>query len=613
MIGSVLKKFDGNQSLFNKSFESINHRGPDDSGMWSSSDELVRLAHRRLAIIDLTETGHQPMLDSNREFVIVFNGEIYNFLKLRDSLSELGVQFRGHSDTEVLIEGYKIWGEALLTKLEGMFAFAIFDLKKNELFLARDIAGEKPLYFFNNGDKFHFGSEHKALRILSSSCSINDKNLGEYLMRGYVSSSKTLVNKIYQLTPGSCLTLDCDSLAFNTKQYWKPPARSHKKKPITNLAPKLTDLLFSSVEKTLISDVPVGVLLSGGLDSSLITAIASRITPNLKTFSVSFSDHLGFDESEHSRNISKHFKTDHLELNASNITAKKFEYLASNFDLPIGDTSVIPTYVLSEEVAKYCKVVLGGDGADELFGGYHRYAQIEKFHAYSMHLPKAIQTTLVYLANQFPVGVKGRQWIKLLDNIAHNQIRNPSIFFDLADQSNLLKNFNGEINHLFQDDCFTFELGEIINSLAEIDFHNYLPNDILLKVDRSSMLHSLEVRAPFLCKDIVEFSFEHLSSDKKIRNGQKKYLLNEVAKKILPSDFEFHRKQGFSFPFNSMLKEKEWNELFKKYMYSDASSFRAEFIVGLRSNHLKIKNNSERLFLLLFFEIWKQNNLNLNQ
>lgn len=613
MIGSVQKKFDGNQSLFNKSFESIIHRGPDDSGMWSSSDQLVRLAHRRLAIIDLTETGHQPMLDSNREFVIVFNGEIYNFLKLRDSLSELGVQFRSHSDTEVLIEGYKIWGEALLTKLEGMFAFAIFDLKKKELFLARDIAGEKPLYFFNNGDKFYFGSEHKALRILSSSYSINDKNLSEYLMRGYVSSSNTLVNKIFQLTPGSCLTLDCGSLAFNIKQYWKPPARSEKKKSITNLAPKLTDLLFSSVEKTLISDVPVGILLSGGLDSSLITAIASRITPNLKTFSVSFSDHLGFDESEHSRNISKHFKTEHLELNASNITAKKFEYLASNFDLPIGDTSVIPTYVLSEEVAKYCKVVLGGDGADELFGGYHRYAQIEKFHAYSMHLPRAIQNILAYLANQFPVGVKGRQWIKLLDNIAHNQIRNPSIFFDLADQSNLLKNFNGEINHLFQDDCFTFESGEILNSLAEIDFHNYLPNDILLKVDRSSMLHSLEVRAPFLCKDIVEFSFEHLSSDKKIRNGQKKYLLKEVAKKILPSDFEFHRKQGFSFPFNSMLIEKEWNELFKKYMYSDASSFQVEYIEELRSNHLKIKNNSERLFSLLFFEIWKQNNLNINQ
>lgn len=610
IVGSISKIDHGRDaSLFTQAIDSLIHRGPDDGGIWYSSNGLIQLGHRRLSIIDLGEGGSQPKLDSSKNFVIVFNGEIYNFLDLKEQLRKVGVNFLSDSDTEVLVEGYKIWGKDILQKIEGMFAFAIYDEGKHELFIARDIAGEKPLFFYNDEGNFLFGSEHRSVRKLSSQQSIDNSSFSEYLMKGYVGSSKSLTMNINQLEPASYLILDCHSLTYKINKYWEPPSLSLQKKTLRNLEHELTQLLLKSVEKTLISDVPVGILLSGGLDSSLITAIASSFNSNLKTFSVSFSSHSGFDESQHSRLIANAYKTDHIELNASEISAERFEFLASNFDLPIGDTSIIPTFLLSEEVSKHCKVVLGGDGADELFGGYHRYSQIEKISNIAVQAPKILKKIIIYASMILPTGTRAKQWINLLRDDFNVRVRNPSIFFDKSDQAKLLNQSISTLEPIYKEDHFFVDSSGLVNNLSKLDFLNYLPNDILLKVDRSSMLNSLEVRAPFLSKDIIEFSFRYLSSDLKIRDGEKKYLLKQVAKKILPKDFNFSRKQGFSFPFLDLLEQDEWNALFKKYLYSNHSCFDHNYIKSLRSNKFNFKNNSERLFSLLFFEIWRQNNL----
>ncbi|MFM6130766.1 MAG: asparagine synthase (glutamine-hydrolyzing), partial [Sphaerospermopsis kisseleviana] len=400
-----------------KSIDAIEYRGPDAVGYWFDSNGKAGIAHRRLSIIDLSSSANQPMLDRLDSLVIAFNGEIYNFRKLRIQLIQLGYHFKTNSDTEVILKAYQEWGVDCLQKLEGMFSFLIMDMNTSTAFMARDIAGEKPFYYHLNDTSFIFSSELKGVLAYKDVTRLLDFiSFHQLLNNGYTASNRSLVSGVAKLPPAHAAILQLDTGELKLWKYWELPEVSKSELiPDDDLYDELYNLMNDAVNKQLITDVPLGILLSGGLDSSIITALAAQNSSTIKTFTITVPSHSKFNEADEARLIANHFGTEHTEIAADIITFKDVLSILQKFDEPIFDSSIIPTFLVSSLISKHCKVAIGGDGGDELFGGYTNYQNIIRAQRRSSTIPKFLLKGIGNLAsNYLPLGKPGRNYLEHL-------------------------------------------------------------------------------------------------------------------------------------------------------------------------------------------------------
>jgi asparagine synthase (glutamine-hydrolysing) len=578
----------------------LSHRGPDSKGTYFDGERNIFLGHTRLSIVDLTKQGNQPFIRDDK--VISFNGEIYNYVELRTELVGLGYEFFSNTDTEVIIVGYIHWGLGVFKKLNGMFALCIYDKAIGKLILARDRTGEKPLYYYHNEQVFCVASEIKALiwhPLFDKKISL--PNLTEYLTLGYTSKNNTILRGFKKLVPGSIAIYDLSTRSFNSEVFWNTD-QFGATRPSDNeqyLQNKLTDLLKKSVSKQLMGDVPVANLLSGGLDSSIITALTAQQHSTLSTFTITNPNNSSFDEASYAREIASYYGTDHTEIPITDLSGSEIKNILRHFDEPLGDSSCIPTAIISSIIGQDYKVALGGDGADELFGGYvtnnreyilQKYFSIfqnnfghSAFKTFRKVLPERafFDHLQAYLENKMPF--YGQKFSK--DEIKCLLSHLPSVGYPEQHERRRVPPING---------------------LGHYEFNNYLANDILVKTDRSSMYHSLELRSPFLDADLIDFAFKELPDNLKANASERKILLKKVAKNILPNQFDWDRKKGFSIPSSVWLDAVGGYDAVIKVIKSSN-------IIKLPNDKraldelLKTRSNTnEKIFLLYTFVLWEE-------
>lgn len=591
--------------------DTLIHRGPDDAGEWWSDCMRVGLAHRRLAIIDLSPLGHQPMHRPEAGLSVVFNGEIYNYAELRRELEQLGHGFSSHSDTEVLLAAYAQWGSDCLARLDGMFAFAIYDAPQQRMFLARDRAGEKPLFYRLAGGMLHFASELKALMANPAlPRRIDAEAFDCYLAMGFVPSGRCILEGYSKLLPAHALTFNlCDGSA-KVWRYWHVPELTEHATAIdeTALIDEVESLLEDAVGRQLVGDVPVGVLLSGGIDSSLVTAMAVRRSSRVRTFSIGFPGHGSLDETPHARLVARHFGTEHVELMAEPTSADLLPILARQFDEPMVDSSMFPTWLVSHLVRQHCTVALGGDGADELFAGYEHYPRLLRMQRRMALIPGWLSHAVAQGAEQLlPVGMKGRNYLQGLDADLNRSLPLRASHFDASIRRRLLRGHSAYplMAERIREERIPKQ-SDLLQRATRMDFANYLVDDILVKVDRASMLNSLEVRAPFLDVRLIEFAYGKVPSKLKATEQDKKILLKRLAAKVLPPTFDKQRKQGFSIPLDVWLKAGPFRELFWDTLNTADCLFDGATVRKLLKDQDRGFSNTERLFALVQFELWRR-------
>jgi asparagine synthase (glutamine-hydrolysing) len=549
------------RNTFENHLQTLYHRGPDGGGVWEHRDHDVLLGHRRLAIIDLTPTGFQPMVDDSGRFVITFNGEIYNYQEIRQELLTVGYTFRGSCDTEVLLYAYKHWGEACLDRLNGMFAFGIYDKGTAELrpslFLARDRAGKKPLYYALEGRSLRFASELKALGHRGD---LDMAALNSYLALGCYPGEMSILKGVRKLLPGHAATFSPSTGAWRTWAWWKLPAQESFDADPEQLTDEIAALLEDSVRRRLISDVPVGIFLSGGLDSSLVTAAAAHVSSTpVKTFTIRVPAS-GFDESPYATLVARHFGTDHHELAANAASLAVLDDMAAFFDEPLADSSLIPTFMVSRLTRRYVTVALGGDGGDEIFGGYPHVLNALLGQRRFGWLPTSFWRTLADVANVLPVGTKGRNRVLSWQEGPALARAWGTPYFDIGARRQLL---GLEVLAELGEDLAAPELGrkrlmasesDLVRGLGVLDFSTTLPDDFLVKIDRASMMNALEVRSPFLDHRLVDLAFRRVPSALKCDGNETRRIERLLAKRWLPPSLDIRRKQGFSVPLGDWFR-----------------------------------------------------------
>ena len=554
------------------------------------------------------------MQDAGGGLCIVFNGEIYNFADLRQELTAKGHAFRSHSDTEVILAAYAEWGTDCLSRLNGMFAFALYDSRRRQLLIARDRAGEKPLFYAPAHGALRFASELKGLMADPALARRIDREaLDCYLAMGFVPGERSMLQGVKKLPPAHALVFDLNSGQSRLWRYWQLPELSASatkgEADEAGLLDELEALLEDAVRRQLVADVPVGILLSGGVDSSLITAMAVPTAPNVKTFTIRFPGFGQYDETEHARLIARHFGTEHVDLVAAESTVDLLPLLARQFDEPMVDSSMIPTYLVSRLVREHCTVALGGDGGDELFAGYPHYNRLlwlqQKFGAIPQSLRLAASRTAEAL---LPVGFKGRNWLQGLGTDFRTGL--PLIFslFDHGTRQRLMAGQGAwDLAAERAREQRIPKSADLLQRATRMDFGNYLAEDILVKVDRASMLNSLEVRAPLLDYRLIEFAFGKVPSRLKATAGSRKVLLKQLAARVLPREFDRQRKQGFSIPLAAWLQSGPWKTFFRETLLgSDNTVFDHNVVSKLLAGQAKGRVNSERLFALVLFELWRR-------
>jgi asparagine synthase (glutamine-hydrolysing) len=596
--------------------DALEHRGPDDAGVWESHDHTIGLAHRRLAIIDLTPQGHQPMSDVSGSLSITFNGEIYNYLDLHKELLQLGHRFRTASDTEVILEAYKEWGVACLSRFDGMFAFALYDASKRILFLARDPAGEKPLFYSHSDGAFLFASELKSLMKHPGVHRVIDiDSMNYYLAYGCVPGSRCILRGISKLLPGNALTYDVQQDCTRVWRYWElpPPSMERSAPSATELVTQLKALLLHSVRLRMIADVPVGVLLSGGIDSSIVAALSAEASSRpIKTFTLSIPGYKRFDETGYARLVATHLGSEHVEETLSPASVDLLPELARQFDEPLGDSSIVPTYLLSRSVRRHVKTVLSGDGGDELFGGYQHYNLLKWLSVFRAVVPSAIRSLLAGKGAQLlPIGARGRNHLIGLGRDSAWNVAHVNMYFDMAVRRRLLSaGIRSQLRNLHGPEEYKSGLcppnGTVLQQATSTDFHLSMVDDYLVKVDRCSMLASLEVRAPFLDKETIAFAFSRLPDHLRAGPIQRKILLRKLAQRILPARMDLKRKQGLSIPIASWFRG-EWLDYASSILSGvNPDWFDKNTVLEILKRHRMGMANSHRLFSLIMFELWRR-------
>jgi asparagine synthase (glutamine-hydrolysing) len=611
IVGIINRSLPVNHGNLSLMAESLAHRGPDAFGEWISADGKVGFGHRRLSILDLSPAANQPMHMPLNGLTIVFNGEIYNFIELRNELNNKGYIFDSRSDTEVLLAAYAEWGKDCLSRINGMFAFAIYDARNQSVFLARDRAGEKPLFYKIDGDSLYFSSELKGiLAIPGSPRQINQVGLECYLAMGFVPGDLCILKGYNKLPPAHAMQFFLGSSNCHIWKYWELPSYSSCSINSIDeeiLLLELENLLEDSVSRQLVADVPVGILLSGGVDSSLVTAMAIRHSKKVNTFSIGFPGYGNLDETEYAKFIAQSFGTNHTVLSADPSSAYLLPLLAKQFDEPIIDSSMIPTFLVSQLVKGHCKVALGGDGGDELFGGYQHYSRLLKMENFLRGFPTQLTNIISSTIPKYlPMGFKGKQWLASIGTDFTNALPMVASYFDENQRNQLIKNYfdSDVISNLYTQR--TPLTKDLLQRATRMDFYNYLPEDILVKVDRASMLNSLEIRSPFLDRTLIEFAFSKVPSHLKATPSEKKILLKRLASKVLPPEFDLKRKQGFSLPMKSWLKKGPFRDLIWETLRSNDCIFDSKAIDQILSGQDRGFNNEERLFGLVQFELWRK-------
>ncbi len=544
------------------------HRGPDDSGTYCDPESRVFLGHQRLAIIDLAG-GAQPMWNANGTTGIVFNGEIYNHRDLRAELEALGYCFRtGHSDTEVLIHGYREWGENLPSRLNGMFAFCIYDRRRRKLFLARDRFAEKPLYFARQGALFAFASELSAIaRHSHFSSRLRQRSLQKFLAYGFLPAPNAILENCEKLPGGSALVFDVTTQAVRTWRYWRfrlEPDNSWFERPEGELVEELRGHLFEAVRRRLVADVPLGFFLSGGIDSSAVLAAAARFLPRekLKAFTLGFTEP-SFDESEPARRVAEAFGAQHAIDWLKLETARDFApAVLSRLDEPSGDASLLPTCLLARFTRKHVTVALSGDGADELFAGYDPFRALAPARLYRSFVPRPLHALLREAAHRLPLSEHNMSFdFKLrrtLTGLSYKPALWNPIWLAPVEPGFMAELFEDALTpeELYSEALEVWEAGNtpsLVDLTLEFYTNFYLQDGILTKVDRATMMSSLESRAVFLDNDLVDFC-RRLPHSFKLRGGRRKYLLKKALEGILPHDVVERPKKGFGVPTAKWLR-----------------------------------------------------------
>ena len=567
---SLFNHQEGGQASLTSMHEAIHHRGPDASGTYL--DEHIGLCHRRLSILDLSEAGNQPMFSADGNLVIVFNGEIYNFLELRAELEAEGVQFKSHTDTEVILALYAREGTQCLGKLNGMFAFALWDKTKQELFIARDRLGKKPLYYFSHNGRFAFGSEIKAILALENiPREIRLDAVYDFFAYQYVPDPKSIFKHIHKLPPAHYLLLNKDG--FSISEYWDLSFKNTSRDSEETHKAQLKGLLEKVTKQRMVSDVPLGAFLSGGVDSSGVVAMMAQASETpVKTCTIGF-DNKDFNEADFAREIAEKYKTEHHEYTVHQNVADRLEHIVSFFDEPFADPSLVPTFFVSELARKAVTVALAGDGGDEMFAGYEKYSVDDIENKLRNKFPEAVRKSIFPSLGKFAgkiPGTVGKKAKSLLTSLSHD----PAMGFYITNSmmtddmwQSLVKTEVTEQLGDYHPSQYTLEMynkadgPDHLSKILYTDIKTYMTGDILVKVDRMSMANSLEVRAPILDYQVAEFAAT-LPSSQKYRNGEKKYLLKEVFKPFIPDSLLYRKKMGFSTPLDEWFRG-ELKELFE--------------------------------------------------
>lgn len=564
-VAKIDKKY--HIGLVNKT---MHHRGPDSKGCWTDSKDKVGFGHCRLSIIDLSDSANQPMISENGRFVITFNGEIYNFEKLKDDLSEYLNVKDINSDTKILLEYISVFGiNKTLQRIEGMYAFGVWDKIDRNLFLINDRAGVKPIYWCYLDNIFFFASELSGFKKIFNNLQIDSDSLTNYLRHGYIPAPWTIFKNVKKFQPATLLSFSCTN-QITTKQYWdfdeKKDQYEYSEKKIID---STEDILKQAVSNCMVSDVRVASFLSGGIDSTLITALMNQFSTNkVKTFTIGFQDK-NYDESIYSKKISKHLQTDHNEMIISskdllNVIPK----ISEIYSEPFADSSQIPTFILSQYTSNSVKVALSGDGGDELFGGYNRYRYANNFYKTGYRLPKnikfLIKKILKFIASKNYAIFKNKKFTFGIPEL-NNKIEKISNLLDANSRSEIyriltsytttpdifVKDAN-EKSTLFNCSQSLLEKHSFERYMQILDFKTYLPDDILAKVDRASMNVSLETRVPFLEKIVLEH-VKKINPKYTVNNANQKLILKNILKKYLPEKLFIRPKKGFSIPLNDWL------------------------------------------------------------
>ncbi len=561
----------GADSDLRRMTDALAHRGPDAAGYWTDPARGIYLGHRRLSILDLSG-GRQPMVTTDGTHVIVFNGEIYNFAELRAELVARGRQFvTDHSDTEVLLQGFREWGADLPRRLNGMWAFVIYDRETQKLFASRDRFGKKPFFYTIQNGAFVFASELSAVQLHPAVRSgVSKRALKKYFGYGYIPAPHSILENVFKLPGGHSAWLDCETLALRVEKYWDfvlEPLTGGEipSDPEQVWGEELRGLLDTAVKRRLVADVPVGIFLSGGVDSSAVTAFAARHVPEgrLQTFSIGFEE-ASFDESAYACRVADLFKTDHhLETLSIAKAHSLLPTIAAKLDEPMGDSSLLPCYLLSEFTRRHVKVALGGDAGDELFAGYDPFIALRKAELYSKFVPRPMHQAIRLLAARLPVSHRNMSFdFKLkrtLRGLGHASKLWLPVWMSSLDVDELTELFHepADLEDIFSEAIAAWEgcaQPDVIDRTLQFYTQLYLQDDILVKVDRATMMHGLEARAPFLDIDFVNF-VRRIPSAWKYRHGQTKYLLKKALEPVLPPDVLYRKKKGFGVPIGAWFKD----------------------------------------------------------
>jgi len=592
--------------MHSKCFES---RGPDNYGAEIHGN--LGLCHRRLSIIDLDDRSNQPMQKAG--LTIVFNGEIYNFQQLKNELIELGIGFETASDTEVILSAYSYWGiDKTVEKLEGMFAFALFDVTRSKLFLVRDIYGQKPLYWYVNSEQLLFASDIRFISGQVSGLTIDDQSLEYYFQELAMPQPKTIWKQIQQIEPGYIYEVDTKNLAITKNNYHKIDF-DYKKLDWNESLERVEVALERAIKKRMVADVPVSCFLSGGIDSGLIVSLlAKNSAEKVNTFSVGFKED-DFNELPFAKELAQKYDTNHLELVIEPNIADDIYSILSDLGEPFGDSSLIPSYLVTKEMSSYYKVSLSGDGGDELFG-YPIYADFYQLESLFNSVPKHFRKLKINgskLFSRLGLGDNLGRFEQFLNKQPNGDCLKRDMAFSSVEIDLLFNNRKSNYTRRYLDDCWNFSNASTIsNQVIAGSLKTRLLNDYLTKVDRSSMMNSLEVRSPFLDKELSSLAFR-IPNAIKFKNNQPKALLKELAAKYIDPNIHLRKKSGFGIPINHWLR-KELKPLISEYLSDERLKehgfFNEVYVARVVTEHLSgSHDHRHKIWCLLSFQIWFQN------